>query len=136
MSDDVRPFTIDVPESVLDDLRVRLAHTRWPDRENVDDWSQGIPLAYVREVVAYWAGEYDWRRREAALNRFEQYITTIDDVDSPPPPRAKRQHRASKVTKKKAKRAHLSKKRAGSRRDARPRTRNEKARALARALGS
>jgi len=60
----------------------------------------------------------------------------IDDVDSPAPPRAKRQHATSKVTKKKARRAQLSKKRAGSRRDARPRTRNEKARALARALGS
>ena len=56
----------------------------------------------------------------------------IDDVDSPPPPRAKRQHTTSRITKKKAKRAHLSKKRSGSRRDARPRTRNEKARALAR----
>ena len=81
MSDEVSPFTIDVPESVLDDLRVRLHHTRWPDRENVDDWSQGIPLAYVQKVAAYWANGYDWRRREAALNRFDQFITTIDGVD-------------------------------------------------------
>ena len=77
----MRPFTIDVPESVLDDLRVRLSHTRWPDRENVDDWSQGVPLAYVQDVAAYWADGYDWRRREAALNRFDQYVTEIDGVD-------------------------------------------------------
>ena len=66
---------------MLDDLRVRLQHTRWPDRENVDDWSQGIPLAYVQEVAAYWANGYDWRRREAALNRFDQFTTTIDGLD-------------------------------------------------------
>ena len=81
VTDDVRPFSIDVPESVLDDLRVRLAHTRWPDRENVDDWSQGIPLAYVQDVAGYWADGYDWRRGEAALNRFDQFITNIDGVD-------------------------------------------------------
>ena len=81
MSDEIRPFTIDVPESVLDDLRVRLLHTRWPDRENVDDWSQGVPLAYVQDVAAYWANGYDWRSREAALNRFDQFVTTIDGVD-------------------------------------------------------
>ena len=81
MSDEIRPFRIDVPESVLDDLRVRLSHTRWPDRETVDDWSQGIPLSYVQDVTGYWADGYDWRRREAALNRFDQYVTEIDDVD-------------------------------------------------------
>jgi len=81
MTDEIRPFTIDVPESVLDDLRVRLSHTRWPDRENVDDWSQGVPLTYVQDVAAYWADDYDWRRREAALNRFDQYVTEIDGVD-------------------------------------------------------
>jgi pimeloyl-ACP methyl ester carboxylesterase len=81
MSDEIRPFTIDVPESVLDDLRTRLHHTRWPDRELVDDWSQGIPLAYVQEVARYWADEYDWRARERALNRFDQFVTEIDGVD-------------------------------------------------------
>ena len=81
MTDELRPFAIDVPESVVDDLRMRLRHTRWPDRENVDDWSQGIPLAYVQEVAGYWADEYDWRRREAALNRFDQYVTEVDGVD-------------------------------------------------------
>jgi pimeloyl-ACP methyl ester carboxylesterase len=81
MSDEIRPFTIDVPEAVLDDLRTRLHHTRWPDREVVDDWSQGIPLAYVRELAAYWADEYDWRTRERGLNRFDQFITEIDGLD-------------------------------------------------------
>ncbi|MDW3215129.1 MAG: epoxide hydrolase [Ilumatobacteraceae bacterium] len=81
MSDAIRPFTIDVPEDVLDDLRRRLRTTRWPDAEPVDDWSQGTPLAYVREVCEYWAEQYDWRTGEAALNRFDQYTTEIDGVD-------------------------------------------------------
>ena len=75
------PFRIDVPEDVLNDLRSRLARTRWPEAECVDDWSQGIPLAYTRELADYWANEYDWRSREAALNRFDQFITEIDGLD-------------------------------------------------------
>lgn len=78
---EIRPFTIDVPEPVLDDLRSRLQHTRWPDREVVDDWSQGVPLAYLQEVVAYWADQYDWKARERALNRFDQFVTEIDGLD-------------------------------------------------------
>jgi len=81
MSDAIEPFTIDVPDAVLDDLRRRLRTTRWPDAELVDDWSQGIPLAYVREVCEYWAEEYEWRAREAALNRFDQFVTEISGVD-------------------------------------------------------
>jgi pimeloyl-ACP methyl ester carboxylesterase len=81
VTDTIRPFTIDVAESVLDDLRQRLRHTRWPDREVVDDWSQGIPLGYVQEVAEYWAERYDWRAREAALNRFDHFVTEIDGVD-------------------------------------------------------
>lgn len=81
MSDEIRPFTIDVATSVLDDLKARLRNTRWPDRELVDDWSQGIPLSYIREVCRYWASDYDWRARETALNRFDQFVTTIDGVD-------------------------------------------------------
>jgi pimeloyl-ACP methyl ester carboxylesterase len=77
----IRPFTIDVPDSVLDDLRTRLRNTRWPVAEVVDDWSQGAPLAYVRDLCQYWAEEYDWRTREAALNRFDQFVTEIDGVD-------------------------------------------------------
>lgn len=81
MSDDVRPFTIDVPDGLLDDLRARLANTRWPESEPVGDWSQGTPLAYVQDVCRYWHDEYDWRAREAALNRFDQFVTEIDGLD-------------------------------------------------------
>ncbi|MGV0793120.1 epoxide hydrolase family protein [Mycolicibacterium sp. XJ1819] len=77
----MRPFRIDIADAELDDLRSRLARTRWPEPETVDDWSQGIPLAYTRELAAYWADGYDWRAREAALNRFDQYTTEIDGVD-------------------------------------------------------
>jgi len=77
----VTPFRIDVGSEVLDDLRTRLARTRWPDAECVDDWSQGMPLAYTRELAAYWADGYDWRAREAALNRFDQFVTEIDGLD-------------------------------------------------------
>ncbi|MBS4730173.1 alpha/beta fold hydrolase [Mycobacterium sp. SM1] len=78
---EVRPFRIDVPDEVLADLRSRLARTRWPDAECVDDWSQGVPLGYIRQLAAYWADGYDWRAREAALNRFDQFITEIDGLD-------------------------------------------------------
>ncbi len=81
MAGEIIPFTIDVPDDVLDDLRRRLHDTRWPEAELVDDWSQGVPLSYVQEVCDYWADEYDWRAREAALNRFDQFITEIDGVD-------------------------------------------------------
>jgi pimeloyl-ACP methyl ester carboxylesterase len=78
---EIRPYRIDVPAAVLDDLQERLARTRWPESETVDDWSQGIPLAYTRELAEYWANGYDWRTREAALNRFDQYVTEIDGLD-------------------------------------------------------
>jgi pimeloyl-ACP methyl ester carboxylesterase len=66
------PAPIAVAQVDLDDLRDRLRRTRWPERETVADWSQGIPLSYVQELCATWAEEYDWRRCEAELNRFEQ----------------------------------------------------------------
>jgi pimeloyl-ACP methyl ester carboxylesterase len=78
---DIRPFRIAVPDEELADLRDRLSRTRWPDRECVTDWSQGIPLDYVRELAAYWADVYDWRAREARLNAFDQFVTEIDCVD-------------------------------------------------------
>jgi pimeloyl-ACP methyl ester carboxylesterase len=78
---EVRPFRIDVPDAVLDDLRARLTRTRWPEAECVDDWSQGMPLAYTRELAEYWAEGYAWRSSEAALNRFDQFITRIDGLD-------------------------------------------------------
>lgn len=75
---------IDVDQAGLDDLRARLLATRWPERETVDDWSQGIPLAYVQDLCAHWAGGYDWRRVEAELNRFDQlrFTPTVGDPDT------------------------------------------------------
>ena len=81
MSDAIRPFRIDIPEEALDDLRLRLGRTRWPEAETVDDWSQGIPLDYTRALCAYWADGYDWRATEARLNTFPQFITEIDGLD-------------------------------------------------------
>ncbi|MGI9599182.1 MAG: epoxide hydrolase family protein, partial [Acidimicrobiales bacterium] len=78
---DVRPFSIDVDQSVLDDLGSRLAETRWPDPEPVDDWTQGVPLAYAKELAGYWADGYDWRSREAHLNRFDHFTTEIHGLD-------------------------------------------------------
>jgi epoxide hydrolase len=77
----INEFRIAVPDADLDDLKERLARTRWPEPECVDDWSQGIPLAYTRELANYWANDYDWRAREAALNRFDQFTTEIDGLD-------------------------------------------------------
>ncbi len=78
---ELKPFRIAIPTEALDDLQARLAQTRWPEAECVDDWSQGIPLAYTRELAAYWADGYDWRSREAVLNRFDQFTTEIDGLD-------------------------------------------------------
>ncbi len=74
-------FTTDVPEAAVKDLRERLARTRWPEPETVADWSQGIPLDYVKDVCDYWATDYDWRRFESKINAFDQGITTIDGLD-------------------------------------------------------
>ncbi len=81
MSAPITPFKMSVDDLVLDDLRQRLRATRWPESEVVDDWSQGAPLAYVQEVCTYWADTYDWRSRETALNRFDQFMTPIAEVD-------------------------------------------------------
>jgi pimeloyl-ACP methyl ester carboxylesterase len=77
MTEEISTFTIAVPDADLDDLRDRLARTRWPERETVTDWRQGIPLDYLREVAEHWRTTYDWRAREAALNRFPQFRTTL-----------------------------------------------------------
>ncbi len=74
------PFHIEVPEAELADLRDRLRRTRWPDEEPVADWSQGVPLAYVRDLCEYWAAEYDWRATERRLNALPQFRTEIDGV--------------------------------------------------------
>lgn len=81
MSDEVRPFTIDVAPEQVADLRQRLGRTRWPDPAPVDDWSQGVPLSYLRDLVAYWADGYDWEARQRYLNSFPHYLTEIDGLD-------------------------------------------------------
>ena len=81
MSDPVRPFRIAIDEDDLADLRARLARTRWPEAETVDDWSQGIPLAYTRELCSYWAETYDWRATEARLNALPQFLCELDGLD-------------------------------------------------------
>src|SRR3954452_17891370 len=77
----IRPFTIDVPQADLDDLRRRVEATRWPSRELVADRSQGVQLAAMQELGRYWATEYDWRRCEARLHALPQFTTEIDGVD-------------------------------------------------------
>jgi len=78
---EIRPFQVDVPEEELDDLRRRIAATRWPERETVADESQGVQLATMQELVRYWRTEYDFRRFEARLNALPQFITEIDGLD-------------------------------------------------------
>ena len=78
---EVRPFKIAVPDADIEDLRRRLKATRWPEKETVDDWSQGVPLAYVREVCDTWLNDFDWRNWEAKLNGWDQFVTEIDGVD-------------------------------------------------------
>jgi len=80
MSDAITPFRIEIPESELDDLRQRLRQTRWPEAATVDDWSQGTPLAYARDLCEYWLDNYDWRACEASLNRIPQFRTEIDGL--------------------------------------------------------
>ena len=77
----IRPFRIHVPQEQLDELRERIARTRWPDKETVGDESQGIQLERVRELVRYWGHGYDWRRLENTLNALPEFVTTIDGVD-------------------------------------------------------
>jgi pimeloyl-ACP methyl ester carboxylesterase len=77
----VRPFHLDMAEEAVADLRRRIAAWRPPEREPVDDQSQGVQLATVRDLANYWATEYDWRRCEAKLNALPQFMTEIDGID-------------------------------------------------------
>jgi pimeloyl-ACP methyl ester carboxylesterase len=77
----IRPFRVSIPQPELDDLRRRILATRFPEKEPVNDFSQGVPLATVRKLAEYWANEYDWRRVEAQLNALPQFITNIDGLD-------------------------------------------------------
>ena len=78
---EIRPFHVEVPEEQLDDLRRRIAATRWPSQELVPDRSQGVQLATLQELARYWTSEHDWRRAEAKLNALPQFTTEIDGVD-------------------------------------------------------
>ncbi|MGR9421438.1 epoxide hydrolase family protein [Rhizobium leguminosarum] len=79
--DAVRPFRVDTPEADLLDLRRRVLATRWPERETVDDQTQGIQLEKIKPLVDYWGTGYDWRKAEAKLNALPQFITEIDGLD-------------------------------------------------------
>lgn len=77
MSELVTPFRIETSEADLADLRTRLRHTRWPEKETVADWSQGVPLSYQQELCRYWAEDYDWQARQRRLNALPQFRTEI-----------------------------------------------------------
>jgi pimeloyl-ACP methyl ester carboxylesterase len=77
----IRPFTVEIPEADLEDLRSRIAATRFPDKETVEDDSQGVPLSVMQELARYWATEYDWRKCEARLNALPNFVTEIDGLD-------------------------------------------------------
>src|SRR6266446_3037996 len=78
---ELRPFRVEISGAAIDDLRERLARTRWPEKEPVGVLSMGIPLAYVQELAGYWKKSYDMQRVANRLNRYEQFMTTIDGVD-------------------------------------------------------
>ncbi|MBT3461757.1 MAG: epoxide hydrolase [Gammaproteobacteria bacterium] len=78
---DITPFKIEIPVEQLTDLKLRLAMTRMPDTETPNDWSQGVPLAYMSEVKDYWEKSYHWPDRQALLNRWPGFKTTLSDVD-------------------------------------------------------
>ena len=80
-ADAIRPFRVNVPEEELADLRRRLVATRWPTKGLVEDRSQGVQLAMIKELARYWTTEYDWRRCEARLNALPQFTTEIDGID-------------------------------------------------------
>jgi hypothetical protein len=77
----IRPFTVEIPQDELDDLRRRITATRWPSKELVEDRSQGVQLATTQALARYWAMDYDWRACEARLNELPQFKTEIDGVD-------------------------------------------------------
>jgi pimeloyl-ACP methyl ester carboxylesterase len=77
----IRPFRVNFPDESLADLRRRIAATRFPEKETVADSSQGVPLATMQKLANYWKSDYDWRKAEAKLNAFPQFVTNIDGVD-------------------------------------------------------
>ena len=80
-ANDIRPFTFRASDEALEDMRRRILATRWPEKETVADFSQGVPLATMQKLARYWTTEYDWRKVEAKLNSYPQFITNIDGLD-------------------------------------------------------
>jgi pimeloyl-ACP methyl ester carboxylesterase len=81
VSDAIRPFHINIPQTALDDLHQRVLATKWPERETVADASQGVQLETMKKLADYWAKDYDWHKIEAKLNALPQFMTTIDGLD-------------------------------------------------------
>src|SRR6185295_18172062 len=80
-TDDLRPFHVSFPEAALTDLRRRVKATRWPERETVKDTTQGVQLATMQALARHWVGDYDWRKVEARINAYPNFLTTIDGLD-------------------------------------------------------
>ena len=80
-TDAIRPFHVSFPETALADLKRRIASTKWPDRETVSDATQGVNLATMKKLADYWEKNYDWRKVEARLNSYPQFVTNIDGLD-------------------------------------------------------
>ena len=76
-ADSIRPFRVTFPEEALSDLRHRLVATRWPEKETVNDESQGVQLATMKQLVRYWSRNYDWLKIEAKLNSYPQFVSEI-----------------------------------------------------------
>src|SRR3954471_10958802 len=81
ISENIHPFKFQALQADLDDLRRRILATRWPEKEPVNDQSQGVPLATMKALANYWATEYDWRKVEAKLNALPMFLTEIDGLD-------------------------------------------------------
>jgi pimeloyl-ACP methyl ester carboxylesterase len=79
-TDALTPFRVHVPDAAIDDLHQRLARTRWPERETVNDWSQGVPLSRARALVDYWQSAYDWRAFERRINAYPQFRTRVEGL--------------------------------------------------------
>ena len=77
----LRPFKIDIPEREIFELKQRLSATRLPEKETVDDWSQGVPRAYLAELCLYWVDDYDWYETQGRLNRINQGLFRIEGID-------------------------------------------------------
>src|SRR5262249_23142698 len=81
ISEKIVPFKVNFPKRELDDLKRRIQETRWPDKETVNDQSQGVQLATMQKLAKYWSTDYDWRRAEKKLNALPQFVTNIDGLD-------------------------------------------------------